>query len=78
MLAFRSEEHVKRWCESKGLDRGALLTPEQQWYLADAWYRERLGPDWRRWTPAEAEAIFAGLGLVGDFWRLRKPGRKPG
>jgi hypothetical protein len=71
MLAFRSEEHVERWCESKGLVRGALLTPEQQWRLADAWYANRLARDWRRRTPAEAEAVFAGLGLAGDFWRLR-------
>jgi hypothetical protein len=71
MLAFRSEEHVDRWCESQGLARGALLTPEQQWRLADAWYATRLAPDWRRGTPDEAEAVFAGLGLVGDFWRLR-------
>jgi hypothetical protein len=71
MLAFRSEEHVERWCESEGLERGALLTPEQQWRLADAWYANRLAPDWQRRTPAEAEAVFAELGLVGDFWRLQ-------
>jgi len=71
MLAFRSEGHVDRWCESQGLARGALLTPEQQWRLADAWYATRLAPDWQRRTPDEAEAVFAGLGLAGDFWRLR-------
>jgi hypothetical protein len=71
MLAFRSEEHVERWCRGKGLEGGAFLTPEQQWRLADAWYANRLDPDWRRRTPAEAEAVFAGLGLEGDFWRLQ-------
>lgn len=71
MLAFRSEEHVERWCESEGLERGALLTPAQQWRLADAWYANRLARDWRRRTPAEAEAVFAELGLVGGFWRLQ-------
>ena len=70
MLAFRSEEHVERWCRSKGLARGALLTPEQQWRLADAWYADRLAPHWRRRTPQEAGAVFAGIGLTGDFWRL--------
>jgi hypothetical protein len=72
MLAFRSEEHVERWRESKSLEWGALLTPEQQWRLADAWYADRLAPDWQRRTPAEAEAVFAELGLVGDFWRLQR------
>ena len=71
MLAFRSEEHVERWCRSKGLERGAQLTPEQQWRLADTWYADRLAPDWRRRTPDEAEALFAEVGLEGDFWRLR-------
>lgn len=71
MLAFRSEEHVDSWVEDRGLSRGALFTPEQQWRLADAWYTGRLSPDWRRRTPAEAETLFGGLGLTGDFWRLR-------
>ena len=78
MLAFRSEEHLERWRGSMGLERGGLLTPEQQWRLADAWYANRLAPDWRRRTPDEAEALFAEVGLEGDFWRLRKRGRKPG
>jgi hypothetical protein len=72
MLAFRSEEHVDRWCASRGSERGALFTPEQQWRLADAWYGDRLSPEWRRRTPVEAEALFAELGLTGDFWRLRR------
>jgi hypothetical protein len=71
MLAFRSEEHVERWRRSMGLERGGLLTPEQQWRLADAWYANRLAPDWRRRTPEEAEALFAEVGLAGDFWRLQ-------
>jgi hypothetical protein len=71
MLAFRSEEHVERWCRNMGLERGGLLTPEQQWRLAEAWYANRLAADWQRRTPAEAEALFAELGLEGDFWRLR-------
>lgn len=71
MLAFRSEEHVDRWCETRGFSRGATLTLEQQWRLADAWYAGRLAPDWRRKTPEEAEALFTELGLTGAFWRLR-------
>jgi hypothetical protein len=70
MLAFRSEEHVERWCETRGLERGAVFPLETCWRLADAWYADRLAPDWRRRTPDEAEALFAELGLLGDFWRL--------
>ena len=70
MLAFRSEEHVERWCRSRRIDAGAVLSPELQWRLAEAWYSDRLTPDWRRRTPEEAEALFARLGLSSDFWRL--------
>jgi hypothetical protein len=71
MLLFRSEEHVDRWVADGHGPRGALLTTDQLWGLADGWYRNRLDPEWRRRTPEEAEALFAQLGLTGDFWRLR-------
>ena len=71
MLAFRSEGHVDRWLELRGLPRGAAFSLEQLWRLAEAWYANRMARDWRRRTPAEAEALFAGLGLEGEFWRLR-------
>ena len=70
MLAFRSEEHVDRWCGLHALDRGATFSLEQAWRLGDAWYRDRLSRDWRRRTAPEAEALFAELGLTGDFWKL--------
>lgn len=70
MLLFRSEEHVDRWCASRGLPRGGILTLEQLWELATAWYANRMAPDWRRRTAEEAEAVFAGIGLTGPFWRL--------
>jgi Alkylmercury lyase len=74
MLAFRSEAHVERWLEQRGLDRGALFSAEQMWRLARAWYENRLAPDWRRRTAEEAEGLFGAIGLVGDFWRLTPSG----
>ncbi|MGH3051940.1 MAG: hypothetical protein ACRDM8_03150 [Gaiellaceae bacterium] len=71
MLAFRSEEHVNRWREQRCVVPGAVFSPEQMWRLADAWYKDRLSPDWRRKTAEEAEAVFAEIGLVGPFWQLR-------
>jgi hypothetical protein len=73
MLLFRSEEHVKSWYQPQGIPMGAILTLEQQWELARLWYSDRMSPDWRRRTPEEAEAVFAGLGLTGDFWHLTGP-----
>jgi hypothetical protein len=70
MLAFRSEEHVDRWCTSRRIARGSSFSLEQAWRLGEAWYADKLSPDWRRATAAEAEATFASIGLTGDFWRL--------
>jgi hypothetical protein len=67
MLLFRDEEHIGR----SGKRRGATMTPEQMWRLADAWYHDRDDPLWRRKNVDEAEGIFASIGLTGNFWRLR-------
>ena len=71
MLLFRSEEHIDRWLSFRDLPWGATMTPDQCWRLAHAWYKDVLSADWRRRTPEEAEAIFAEIGLTGDFWRLK-------
>jgi hypothetical protein len=72
MLFFRSEEHVDRWCASWRLARGAVLSLEQGWKLAQAWYAaDRRDPAWRRRTVEETEALFAELGLTSAFWSLR-------
>ena len=70
MLAFRSEAHVDRWCESRRLARGASFSLEQAWELGRLWYANKLSPAWQRATAAEAESAFASIGLTGDFWRL--------
>ena len=72
MLFFRSEEHVDRWCRQWNLAVGAVLSVDQAWRLAQAWYRQdRREPDWRRKTVEESEALFAELGLTSSFWSLR-------
>lgn len=72
MLLFRSEEHVDRWCEQWKLARGAQLSLEQGWRLAQAWYGpDRREPNWRRKTVEETEAVLAELGLTSAFWSLR-------
>jgi hypothetical protein len=73
MLLFRSEEHIDTWYRRRGIAMGATLTLNQQWELARIWYADRMAPDWRRRTPEEAEAVFASLGLTGEFWRLTGP-----
>jgi len=70
MLIFRSEEHIDQWCAAWRLPRGATLSVEQAWKLADSWYHDRLSPDWRRRTVDEAHELFGSLGLTSEFWRL--------
>jgi Alkylmercury lyase len=71
MLVFRSEDHADRWCEARGIAKGAILSIRQLWGLARAWYGDRLSPAWQRKTPDEAEQIFKEIGLTGPFWELR-------
>ena len=73
MLLFRSEEHVDRLCRGAGRERGAIFPVEQGWALARAWFSGWLDPAWRRRTPEETEAVFAGAGFRSDFWSLRPP-----
>ena len=75
MLIFRSEDprsedHIDRWCKTWRLPHGAILSIEQAWKLADAWYRDRMSPGWRRKRVDEAHELFRTLGLTSDFWRF--------
>ena len=68
MLLFRSEETVDRWCASREIPRRPLVTLDQLWRLAVAWYANRLTVASRRPGPAEMVAVFASIGLTGPFW----------
>jgi hypothetical protein len=68
MNLFRSEEHVARWLG--GRRPGATITVAQLSELAQAWWGDRLSPNWRPRTREESMAILERLGLAGDFWRL--------
>lgn len=68
MLFFRSEERVAEWCRAQGVPQRPLVTLDQLWRLAVAWYANRLSPHARRPGPAEMREIFAGIGLEGPFW----------
>lgn len=61
---------MARWAAGQDRAPGAILSGAQGWALAWAWYHDRLDPTWRRRPPAEAEAVFAGIGLTGPAWRF--------
>jgi hypothetical protein len=68
MLFFRSEERIREWCAAHGYPMRPLVTTDQLWTLATTWYSTRLQENSRRPQPDEMRAIFADLGLEGDFW----------
>jgi len=71
MLFFRSEDMVRAWCAKREVPMRPIVTMPQLWQLAWTWYSNRLEPDARRPKPDEMVAIFAGIGLTGDFWDPR-------
>jgi hypothetical protein len=71
MLLFRGEEHIDVWRTQWSQPRGAMMTIDQAWRLAVAWYGDKMDPQWRRATLDETEAFLADIGLTGPFWNLR-------
>lgn len=48
-----------------------MITIDQAWRLAVAWYGNKMDPQWVRATLDETEALLADIGLTGPFWNLR-------
>ncbi len=70
MTAFRSEADVFSWLEATGRSLGALVGTQTLYDLGRDWYRTRMDLDWQPATAAEATALFAKHGLIGEFWSL--------
>ncbi len=68
MLVFRSEAHVAAWLAGRAA--GATIPVLQLARLANAWWGDRLAPDWRPHTREQNQAILDGLGLTDPFWSL--------
>jgi hypothetical protein len=68
MNLFRSEEHIARWLV--GREPGATIPVAQLSELAQAWWSDRLSPEWRPHTREQNQAILDAVGLTGPFWRL--------
>jgi hypothetical protein len=71
MTLFRSEEHVQRWLDRTRNTRGAVLTLEQTWRLARAWYADPRDRNWRPRTRDESQAVLSSVGLTESFWELK-------
>jgi len=61
---------VDRWLAKSGREKGVVLSIEQVWRLARAWYADPRSPTWRFRTRDENQAVLASVGLTGPFWQL--------
>ena len=68
MNLFRSEEHVARWLG--GREPGATIPVATLNDLAQAWWSDRIAPDWQPRTRDQSQAILDTLGLTDPFWHL--------
>jgi hypothetical protein len=68
MLLFRDEETIAAWCQATHEPYGEVLALQQVWNLSKLWYGNRISEAYRGRSKAEAEAVFAQLGLITDFW----------
>jgi hypothetical protein len=68
MNLFRSEEHVQRWLA--GRRPGVTLPVTTLAALADAWWGDRLDPDWQPHSRQHNQAILDALELTDEFWVL--------
>jgi hypothetical protein len=70
MSLFRSEEHLGRWLGARDATRGAVLSLDQVWRLARAWYSDPRAAGWRSRTRDESQRVLASVGLTDAFWEL--------
>ena len=68
MNLFRSEEHIACWLG--GREPGTTIPVTKLAELAQAWWHDRLAPDWVPHTREQNDASLESLGLTGEFWRL--------
>jgi hypothetical protein len=68
MLLFRSEDHLDAWLAGRA--RGATIAITKLAELAEAWWGDRLAPDWQPRSREQNQAILTRLGLTDPFWNL--------
>jgi hypothetical protein len=67
---FRSETEIDGWCARHGYHKGAIVPLAQLDALARRWYGSHLSLDWKKWSTAQAKAIFSSVGWTGAHWSL--------
>lgn len=70
MLLFADEADIDAWCRRHNLPKGDVQPAEVVCAFAQVWYGKHLRPDWRKWTLAEARALFERFNLTHPVWQI--------
>jgi hypothetical protein len=70
VLPFRQAADVQTWSSRHGIPVGSAVPISQVQELGREWYGHHCDRHWRKWSVAEAIAIFERVGLTGPFWSL--------
>lgn len=67
---FCTRNHAASWTSEHANGSGYITDARTVWDLAQAWYGDRLAPDFVPHTRGQNQALLADRGLTGAFWRL--------
>lgn len=70
MLLFEHESQVDIWSKKHNIQKGDVQPLEKIWAFAKEWYGNHLDPNWKKWTIAEAKAMFNTFDLTHKIWKL--------
>ncbi|WP_257879659.1 alkylmercury lyase family protein [Kocuria flava] len=67
---FCTQDHAERWTVEHAPATGYIADALTVWDLAQAWYGDRLDPDFIPHTREHNQDLLDERGLTGEFWRL--------
>lgn len=71
-LFFTAEDHVRRWCEQRGVKPGGTATAEQFFVAAKRLLGRRTDRDWSQPTHTDRMNAFAAAGLSDEWWQTTR------
>lgn len=71
MLFFRSEADLSEWKRARNVQAGEHFSTNRLWTLSQAWYGNRLDPNFHGRSLDAAQDIFREMGFSSPFWYIR-------
>lgn len=67
---FCTRKHAEQWTDEHAPSQGYIAAARTVWDLAQAWYGDRIDPDFTPRTREHNQRPLEDRGLTGEFWRL--------